>query len=676
MTRSRGEVAVTAIAVAVTGTLLGIAGTVWEAVTDGHSLLGVGFNASVVVAFAVVGAVVVGARPANRIGWLMLAAGTTWALGGAGVAMAQHGIVDAPGSVENVAAYAVVGSAVRAVGWYLVTLVVPAYFPDGRLAGPRLRWLRPVLIVVVVAAIVDPITDKTADLNGFGAWRNPIALHGPWQAISGLAFLGHVPLSVVALGGVIAGLRMRWRRGDAATRQQLLLFFGAAALPVVAVPVAFTVSSAGDWVFGAAALPLPVAIGFAVLARGLYDLRTAANRTLVWVTLSAVIAGLYAVVIVGLGSRVNARGATWLAWVAAAVVAVTFAPLRDLLQRGINRLTFGRWDEPYDVLASLGQRLEAAVDIDRLLTSAVSELEGLGLGAVGIHNRAGRLLAGSAQSTGELVEQPLSAFGQPVGSLRYRQPAPPLRPRDRRLLDDLAGHLGGVLHAHQLTLELQGALERLVLAREEERRRLRRDLHDGLGPALAGHLLRLDLVATEVGRTSRASRNIDALREELRGTVAEVRRVVEGLRPPALDELGLAGALGQALHRLTAASPVEIELRIGALPPLSAAIEVAAYRIVTEAVTNVVRHADARICRVDIAATSGLLRLIVADDGRGLHAPRPAVGHGLQTMRERAEEIRGRLHVTSSGGTTVIAELPLPVGAAVPTVPTAEVVTG
>ena len=219
-----------------------------------------------------------------------------------------------------------------------------------------------------------------------------------------------------------------------------------------------------------------------------------------------------------------------------------------------------------------------------------------------------------------------------------------------------------MLHAARLTAELQGARERLVLAREEERRRLRRDLHDGLGPAMAGHLLRLDVIGAKVGAASPASADVDALREELRATVLEVRRVVEGLRPPSLDELGLAAALAQATERLTAGAGVSLVLDVDELPPLPAAVEVAAYRIVTEAVTNVVRHASASGCRVGVAADGRVLRLTVADDGLGVSPDVGVGGHGLQTMRERAEELRGRLSVVSSGGTTVVAELPLPRG--------------
>ena len=203
----------------------------------------------------------------------------------------------------------------------------------------------------------------------------------------------------------------------------------------------------------------------------------------------------------------------------------------------------------------------------------------------------------------DLIRIPLLAYGTVVGAVHYRPPATPLRSRDLRLLDDLAGPLGGVLHSQRLTRDLQLARERLVLAREEERRRLRRDLHDGLGPALAGHLLRLDVIAARVGRDRAAAADIDSLRHDLRTTVVEVRRVVEGLRPPALDELGLAGALDQVTQRLTAGTPTAVTIQTDRLPPLSAAVEVAAFRIVTEAVTNVVRHAQASTCCIRLSPT-------------------------------------------------------------------------
>lgn len=637
-----------------------MAGSLWAVVEDHQSVASTAVGAAFMLGFVAAGAVVAAARPRNSVGWLMLAGAALSSLGNAGASVAHHGIVTDPGSVAGVSAFAVAGQSCRSLGWYLLTLAVPAVFPDGRLLATRRRWLPTALTVVLVASVVGPVTDKQADLTGLGSWQNPIAPTGSLQFLQAAAFLLQAPFALVVAGGIVRQLMRRWQQGDALLRQQLRLFIAAAAISILAVPLVFLVgTSNGGLVFGTAALPLPVAIGFAVLARDLYDLRTAANRTLVWVTLSALIIGLYALVIEGLGSRLDVHGADWLPWVAAAVVAVVFAPLRDILQRGINRLTYGRWDEPYDVLAALGQRLEGSADVERLLADVVTELHGLGLGAVAVFDAAGRVVAGELAATDHLVQQPLSAFGRRVGTLQYQTPQPPLRARDRRLLDDLAGHLGGVLHAHDLTADLQRALERQVLAREEERRRLRRDLHDGLGPALAGHLLRLDLIASRVGRDSAAYADVDLLRQELRGTVLEIRRVVEGLRPPALDELGLVGALSQVLQRLTAGSSVGVELHVDELPQLSAALEVAAFRIVTEAVTNVVRHAGAARCGVCIVATGGLLRVTVSDNGRGMTAV-SSTGNGLHTMRERAEELRGRLRIASDGGTTVVAELPLP----------------
>jgi signal transduction histidine kinase len=649
---------VTAVAV----TLAADAVALTVASVDHHSVLSESFDAAVTIAFAIVGAVVAGARPRNPVGWLMLGGGAFWAMGSAFSDLGHHGIVINPGSVAGVSAYVITGAICRSVGWYAITNAVPVFFPDGQLAGPRWRWLRPALVVIVIGCIVDPLTDPQADTTGLGHWRNPIGHGLASRFVSPLASLAHIPLSFVVTIAAVSQLVIRWRRGDSLLRQQILLFACAAALPIVAVPLAFT-TSWGSWVFGVSAVPLPFAIGFAVLAKGLYDLRSAANRTLVWLTLSVCVAGLYAALIVGLSHLLDVNsGSGWLPWVAAGVVAVSVAPLRDVLQRTVNRITFGRWDEPYAVLAEVGQRLEDTVDVTRLLSDLASELESLGLRDVTIADASGVPLVGGAAVHDDLIEQQLSAYGEVVGALTYQPPTAGLRSRDARLLDDLAGHLGGVLYAHRLTIDLQGARERLVLAREEERRRLRRDLHDGLGPALAGHLLRLDVLAAKVRGDDAAASYVDEMRAELRGTVDEIRRVVEGLRPPALDDLGLVGALEQVGNRISRSSRMQVEVDAAKLPTLPAAVEVATFRIVTEAVTNAVKHSAAAHCTVTMSAEDGRLRIAVSDDGCGIPKGSAAQGHGLHTMRERAEELRGRLSVTAGpgGGTVVEATLPLP----------------
>ena len=256
----------------------------------------------------------------------------------------------------------------------------------------------------------------------------------------------------------------------------------------------------------------------------------------------------------------------WLSAAAAAVAALLLIPLREKLQRGVTRVVYGRWHEPYEVLAGLGERLEAAADIDRLLDAAVTELTtGLDLRDLSVRDLDGTVIAGTWSTAPdvsadprtaagpEVASIPLLAYGTAVGSLTYRAPDRPLSTAEERLLRDLARQLGGALHARLLHQDLQRARERLVLAREEERRRLRRDLHDGIGPALAGLTLKTETARALLPPGSDgASRQLHDLSEEIRRTVVDVRRLVEGLRPPALDELGLAGACAQAVERLTA----------------------------------------------------------------------------------------------------------------------------
>jgi signal transduction histidine kinase len=245
---------------------------------------------------------------------------------------------------------------------------------------------------------------------------------------------------------------------------------------------------------------------------------------------------------------------------------------------------------------------------------------------------------------------------------------------DRRLLDDLARQIGVAVHAARLTEEavrlsadLQKSRERLVSAREEERRRLRRDLHDGLGPQLASLTMKTeaarDLLEAAPDRADDLLQDITAQAQE---ALTDVRRLVYGLRPPALDDLGLLGSLkAQATHGDHNGLRVTIEAP-DALPVLPAAVEVAAYRIVQEAVTNAARHARAHRCTVRITPDeqAGVLRLEVTDDGRGIPEGRRA-GVGLSSMRERARELGGSCKIESppSGGTSVRAVLPLTRGA-------------
>jgi signal transduction histidine kinase len=350
--------------------------------------------------------------------------------------------------------------------------------------------------------------------------------------------------------------------------------------------------------------------------------------------------------------------------VAAAVVAVSFAPMRDALQAASNRVVYGQWSRPGDMLATTARRLGDATDVPALLASLVEEVgSGLGLRYVEITDPDGRSLAAYGSTTGPTDRIAMTSYGAVVGHLAWARR--PLRQGDRDLLVDLARQLGTVAHAQGLLDAVRASQERLVSAREEERRRLRRDLHDGLGPALASLSLRVDTMRNRLGTPNGGSPEADAalvaLRSGIQATVADVRRIVEGLRPPALDELGLVEAVRQLADGLVAGTDLQVRIDADELPRLPAATEVAAYRILQEAFGNAVRHAQAEHVCVGLRYAGGSVDLEVSDDGTGVLVPREG-GIGLPGMRERAEEIGGSFAIiaTPGAGTTVSVSLPAP----------------
>jgi signal transduction histidine kinase len=338
--------------------------------------------------------------------------------------------------------------------------------------------------------------------------------------------------------------------------------------------------------------------------------------------------------------------------------------LRERTQRFVNKLMYGERDDPYAALARLGRRLEGSLGADDVLPTAVEtiaqtlRLEHVALTLVGSDDVA--VAYGAPASTPR--RYPLIHQGTVVGELRVAARAgESLREADRRLIADLAPQVAAAAHAVGLAVELRGARRRLVELREEERRRIRRDLHDGLGPALAGLTFTLDAVHNLAGSDiERARALLASATEQTQAMIGEVRRLIYGLRPPALDELGLVDSLRSiAARELAHGTAVAVEAP-EALPPLDAAVEVAVYRIVQEALTNVARHAHARSCRLRLSLVPDALLVEIADDGRGI--VRHEVGAGLHTMQERAAELGGTCHITSTpgGGTTVIARLPRP----------------
>jgi signal transduction histidine kinase len=413
-------------------------------------------------------------------------------------------------------------------------------------------------------------------------------------------------------------------------------------------------------------LPIPLSVALAVLRYRLWDIDIIINRTLVYGLLTASVIGSYVLIVGSLGSLFQAQGNVVISLFATGLIAVLFQPLRSRLQRAVNRLMFGERDEPYAVLSRLGRRLEATLAPDAvlpLLTETVAQALKLPYAAIGLlQDGTMTLVASYGEEADVSLRLPLVYQSEQLGELLLaaRSPGESFTSTDRRLLDDLAWQAGIAAHAVRLTVDLQRSRERLVTAREEERRRLRRDLHDGLGPQLASQTLTLTAARKLLRQDPEAAETLltDAI-THAQQAITDIRRLVYNLRPPALDDLGLLGALREQMNQYRSS---EVALTLEApeqLPPLSAAVEVACYRIAQEALTNVMRHACAQSCTIRLTLADRLT-LEITDDGTGLPPGRQA-GVGLTSMRERATELGGTCIVESvpGGGTRVSARLPL-----------------
>jgi two-component system NarL family sensor kinase len=623
------------------------------------------------IGFPLVGALVASHQPRNAVAWIYLGGGL-----GAGLALfaygyAQYALVTEPGALPAGRAMAWVSSWVWLTGGTPILTFGLLLFPDGRLPSPRWRLVAWAAAGSLVARIFANALMPGPLINHPVA-TNPLGIP---HAAPVLRLVEGIGLGVFAVAAAcsVASVLVRFRRGTQQERQQLKWLAYAMAVVLLAfglgwVPV--TTPLAEVLLLGAITC-IPLAIGIAILRYRLFDIDLLINRTLVYTLLTAVLGGTYLVVVAAARLLVQGRATAGVSVAATALVAVLFAPLRSWLQRRADRLLYGDRHDPHAALSRLGRRLEATVEPEAVLPSLVETVaESLRLPYVAVRVDTGQDTSGSTVEHGRLVGEPLCLplvhQGQPVGELMLgpRTPGEGFSAADRRVLAELAAQAGVAVHAIRLTAQLQQSRARLVAAREEERRRLRRDLHDGLGPTLAGIVLGLETAGNLLDGQPPADQTralLERLRDETQGAIAGIRRLVYGLRPPALDDLGLVPALQtQATTLGQGSSTMVISVEAdGDLASLPAAVEVAAYRIALEAVANAARHARARHCQVRLHKDGALL-VEVRDDGVGL-APSWRAGVGLTSMRERAVELGGTLQVEPApgGGTVVTASLPV-----------------
>jgi two-component system, NarL family, sensor kinase len=612
-----------------------------------------------------VGALIVWRQPTNRYGWVWCVLGLAVAVRGAAFTYQLWAWLVAPIKPFGWEV-AWLGTVAGTMALGLVPLVL-VLFPDGR--PPSTRW-RPVVWATVVVAVAWTLSTAVAPgpmiFEGSPNPFNPLWRYAlPAELARWLADeLGWAVRLLIAVGAVSLVARLRQARGP---QRQQVKWLAYAAVLLTAVLVAQRL-----WDLSGLMLAIPVAIGLwalylaigiAVLRYRLYDIDRLINRTVVYGLLTAAGVGVYVAVV---------KGAEWLlaegvglggSLLATAVIAVGFAPARDRLQHWVDRRLYGERHDPVRAMTRLGQRLRDAPGGDVLTGVLQTVCETLRLPAASLVVDKVEVAAyGRPGALGESI--PLEHEGQRVGALVVspRTGEQTLGAADRRVLEVLAAPVAVALHAVLLSQELQRSRERLVAAREEERRRLRRDLHDGLGPILTAVTLKADAARSVLAA---APDRADGLLAEVRGdakqAIGDLRRIIYDLRPAPLDELGLLGALGEQVDRF-APQGLSVTLQAPpALPVLPAAVEVAAYRIVTEALTNVARHAQASRATVTVSVADDLC-LDVQDDGTASTAngDRWRPGTGLQSMNERVAEVGGTLQAgpTPTGG-RVHAMLPL-----------------
>jgi signal transduction histidine kinase len=477
-------------------------------------------------------------------------------------------------------------------------------------------------------------------------------------------------------GGLALQVWRWWRISDRPARRQtqwvvlgVVVAIAVQVLSIALIPRLLTAPLAdevGLTTVSLGFLAIPVSIGLAVTRYRLWQVDFFVNRALVFGALTAILVAAYLALVLGLQAVLAGHGQAVISLIAAGLVAVAFQPLRQRIQRLANRLMYGERDEPLSLLLRLGRTLDETVSTETLLPRIVETVAGalrIPFVAVALQQDDHDVVAAShGQATEDLLRLPLTHQGALVGELRLanRGPRDNFSPADLEVLRELAVHISAAATSVLLTRELQRSRERLVTARAEERRRLRRDLHDGLSPQLVGVALKLDGIRNRLEDLPEVRRDLDELADRTRAAIADVRGLVYALRPPALDELGLVAAIRQSAN--LDGSGIDICVDAPArLPPLPAAVEVATLRIAQEAVANVLRHSGARNCRLSLTLEGGLLRLEVSDDGTGL-SPNATSGLGLRSMRERAEELGGHFELgkAAGGGTRIAALLPCP----------------
>lgn len=631
------------------------------------------------------GALIVSRQPRNWAGWLFCFVGLSVCLSIVAQPYAIYGLRVAPGSLPFVGLVAWLNEYV-----FLSIALIPLLFllfPDGRVPGPRWRLAVVGLLGGVGLAFLSfSVRDQPFNnLLGYGIeYQNPF----------GIAALGDLPGTLIGIGTVVAmvsavacvlGLRARYRRatGDERQRTRWLVVVAttAAALFVttfvmMAVTVVFRFDGDGSapifpimlaLTATTVAFGIPAAFLVAIFRYGLWNLDLVIRKTVVIGLLAVFIGFVYTAIVGGLGWLIGS-GSAALSFVAAAVLSVAFAPARDRARRVADRLVYGTRATPYEVLTEFSGRVADSYDSEDVLPRMAQVLrEGVGADVAVVWLEVdGRphVAAVDPPQTPVPVAPPTDAVdvihqGERLGALSVAMPASdPMTPARLQLVEDVAAQAGLVLRNVRLIEELRASRQRLVTAQDEERRRLERNIHDGVQQQLVALNVQLGLVARTAERDpARAASMATALQAQATTTLEDLRDLARGIYPPLLADKGLLVALESQARK--AAIPVTVEGdRLGRF---GQDIEAAVYFCTLEALNNVAKYAASSRATVSLTQAGGVLAFSVSDDGPGFDTSATGYGTGLQGMADRIDAIGGTVEVRSTlgQGTTVWGRLPV-----------------
>lgn len=488
-----------------------------------------------------------------------------------------------------------------------------------------------------------------------------------------------LPLTLLILMLAVGCQVIRFRKVDTPLERQqgkwVILGFGVAVAGLAVVAVGFPMigpdiianrrlfAMIGMAMASAFLMLIPISVALAMLRYRLWDVDRLMNRALVYLIVSGSTVLVYAATVAITSAVLVSGGRAIGAILGAAAVAVLFGPMHQLVQRRVNRLFYGDRDAPDRVLTELSARLDAAIEPDAMLDTIVRSIrESLRIPYASIRSTDGTVLAADG-SRRPAASWPLASQGTVVGWLDVAPRGDEeLSASDRTLIGAIAAQAGLAVRSRVAARELADAHERLQTLRVDERDRLRRDLHDGLGPLLAGQTLTLDAAIATLPQDADGA--LDLLQHVRRHTdqaSGEIRRVIDELRPSALDRGSLVETLDASLDGYRSAS-TRINVQVGAIPGLPPGVEVALYRITHEAITNVVRHAAARSVDVTLAwdEPSRSVVLTITDDGRGIPGSVNR-GVGLESMEQRAARLGGTLRIAPNNPSGTVVRVSIPV---------------